>query len=81
MKQRVPFEKLGNGFGTTRPLKRADRQWCLEEAIDITKEAASGGAQDLPALLDALYAKLKELGEDAWHLRARTSDEDGEAEA
>lgn len=44
----------------------SDKQWCLEEAIDIVKEAASSGATDLPALLESVYEKLKELGADAF---------------
>jgi hypothetical protein len=48
------------------PITQADKQWCLEEAIDLTKEAAAGGAKDLPQLLQDLYEKLKELGKDAW---------------
>lgn len=63
-RKRISWTELKGELGG--PMTEADKQWCLEEAIDITKEAAAGGAGDLPQLLAALYAKLKELGADAW---------------
>ena len=48
-------------------MKQADKQWCLEKAIEITKEQARGGSTvDIALTLKELYEKLKELGEDAW---------------
>ena len=68
MTRRIPFEKLEQSFdGTGHSLKQGDRQWCLEEAIDIVKDAARGGATEL---LEQVYAKLKDLGEDAWYPKA-----------
>lgn len=61
-------------------LDASDKQWCLEEAIDIVKEAARGGAHDLPALLQSLYEKLRELGEDAWAEEPRRTRKQNEEE-
>lgn len=55
-------------------MTQADKQWCLEEAIDLAKEAAAGGAANLPQLLAELYEKLKELGADAWSDEPRKPD-------
>ena len=67
-------EREINGTMTT-----SDKQWCLEEAIDIVKEAAAGGAKDLPSLLEEVYEKLKELGADAFGDTApRESDEESD---
>ena len=64
-RKKISWNELAEGFeeGTGGP---ADRQWCLEEAIDIVKQRAGSGADDdLAELLEAMYEKLKELAEDA----------------
>jgi len=42
-----------------------DKQECLNQAIEITKEWCRGGSQGSPdAILDYLYRKLLELNKD-----------------
>jgi len=47
-------------------INMADKQWCLNMAIEIAKEHARGGAERSPSIvLENVYTKLKELEEDA----------------
>lgn len=40
----------------------ADKQWCLEKAVEIIKEKARGGDKfSAPDELERIYNKLKEL--------------------
>ncbi len=43
----------------------ADKQWCLDKAVEIIKEKAGGGIVfDTTAELERVYNKLKELEAD-----------------
>ncbi len=48
-------------------MKQADKQWCLEKAIEIIKEKCKGGDKFAIANeLEEVYKKLKELGANVW---------------
>lgn len=72
-RKKITWNELAEGFeGDAHGA--ADKQWCLEEAIDIVKQRASSNVDtDLVVLLEMLYEKIKELGEDAWIDRENTT--------
>ena len=48
-------------------MKQADKQWCLEKAIDIIMKKAEGGAVfETASELEQVYKKLLELGASIW---------------
>lgn len=53
-------------------MKQADKQWCLEKAIEIVMKKAEGGVVfETASELEQVYKKLLELGADIWTVESK----------